>query len=380
MTSEQVAELQALGYSDGPTEPADPKLKGVVKNEVGRASAGYNIYTDRRACSAILIDNAGVERHAWRDRGCLEWGQAQLLQNGDLLVPALGRRGGRLGRTVLRPRSLLRLSWDGALLWRSDVHAHHSATELPDGRIVALTTEARIVPGYHSNTEVLDDRLTVLKARGRLERLVSLYDVLSDNAIGFVLKPVTPTEKGSAKGIDLFHINTVTALGLASLKHRGELFRPSNVLITLRHQNTLAVIDLDAARLVWAWGQKELDGPHDGTLLPNGHFLVFDNGLTRGWSRVLEVDPQTQTIVWQYPKVEDPSLFTKSYGAAVRLDNGNTLLTDSDSGHAIEVTPEGEMVWELYNPNINSDGRRQPINGVRRYNPALIEPRLKQRP
>ncbi|HSN89535.1 MAG TPA: hypothetical protein VL025_22425, partial [Thermoanaerobaculia bacterium] len=33
------------------------------------------------------------------------------------------------------------------------------------------------------------------------------------------------------------------------------------------------------------------------------------------------------------------------------LPNGNTLLTESENGRAIEVTPEGRIVWELYNPH-----------------------------
>ena len=265
---------------------------------------------------------------------------------------------------------------DGRINPERDTIADHAQF----GRIVALTTEPRILPGFHANSEVLDDRLTMLNDHGRPERVLSLYDLFKKNEIGFELKPVTAAEKGGVKGIDLFHINTVTPLGLDSMRGRGDLFAPANVLITLRHQNTLAVIDLDTKRLAWAWGQGELDGPHDGTLLKSGHFLVVDNGLTRGWSRVLEVDPSSREIVWQYPTNPDKSLFTKSYGAAQRLDNGDTLVTDSDSGRAIEVTPKGNVVWEFYNPTITAKGERNPVNGVRRYTPTMIEPLLKRGP
>ena len=33
-------------------------------------------------------------------------------------------------------------------------------------------------------------------------------------------------------------------------------------------------------------------------------------------------------------------------GGAFRLPNGNTLITDCDSAHILEVTNEGEIVWE----------------------------------
>ena len=38
-------------------------------------------------------------------------------------------------------------------------------------------------------------------------------------------------------------------------------------------------------------------------------------------------------------------------GAATRLENGNTLITESDGGRAVEVTPSGETIWEFYNPH-----------------------------
>jgi hypothetical protein len=35
---------------------------------------------------------------------------------------------------------------------------------------------------------------------------------------------------------------------------------------------------------------------------------------------------------------------------AARLPNGNTLVSESDSGRAFELTPEKEIVWEYLNP------------------------------
>ena len=41
-------------------------------------------------------------------------------------------------------------------------------------------------------------------------------------------------------------------------------------------------------------------------------------------------------------------------GGAFRLPNGNTLITDCDSAHILEVTSEGNIVWE-YTDNGNSN-------------------------
>ncbi|HJP05426.1 MAG: hypothetical protein QGG67_07840 [Gammaproteobacteria bacterium] len=46
------------------------------------------------------------------------------------------------------------------------------------------------------------------------------------------------------------------------------------------------------------------------------------------------------------------------------LPNGNTLITESDRGRLLEVSPAGEIVWEYVNPD-----RGGPDNT---YSPALM--------
>ena len=42
--------------------------------------------------------------------------------------------------------------------------------------------------------------------------------------------------------------------------------------------------------------------------------------------------------------------FPRRGGSAQRLPNGNTLIAETDRGHAFEVTKDGEIVWEFYTP------------------------------
>ena len=48
------------------------------------------------------------------------------------------------------------------------------------------------------------------------------------------------------------------------------------------------------------------------------------------------------TYSWSY----EGGIFTAMQGGAFRLPNGNTLITDCDSAHILEVTMEGDIVWE----------------------------------
>ncbi len=86
--------------------------------------------------------------------------------------------------------------------------------------------------------------------------------------------------------------------------------------------------------MIWSYGGPwVLDQQHDATLLPNGHVLLFDDGqYLRGApsaSKVLEIDPTTNQVVWSYMGygVFGANFYSAITGGAQRLANGNTLAT-----------------------------------------------------
>ena len=66
--------------------------------------------------------------------------------------------------------------------------------------------------------------------------------------------------------------------------------------------------------------------------------------------RVIEVDPFSQEVAWVYPEDDEHPLRAVAMGASQRLANGNTLIIESPRGHALEVTRDGQTVWEFWNP------------------------------
>jgi len=90
---------------------------------------------------------------------------------------------------------------------------------------------------------------------------------------------------------------------------------------------------------------------HEPVPLKNGNLLIFDNLGNHRKSRVIEYHTYRKMVTWEYTGSEDRELFSKTCGAAQRLPNGNTLITESDAGRALEVTSEGVIVWEFYNPH-----------------------------
>lgn len=372
----EVNDLRALPYAGSAPKNANDQ-SGVVQHDPKRSFPGYSLYTMQMLSRAELIDPEGIVIRTWSHSPSRQWERCTLLPGGDVLV--VGSEEGRLpdGSPLEGiaddARYVLRLAWNGELIWKKKLTAHHDITLMPDGKLLALTFERRSVPQIHPNIPVRDDHLTLLDTNGEVLSSQSMLEMIGPHGDMFPLIEMRPTRLGGPPWVDLFHSNSVERMRHEGLFSRHTIYEPQNVLVCFRHQDRIAVFDLSQKRVIWAWGQDELDGPHDAQVLESGNILVFDNGLHRGWSRVIELNPINQKIVWQYKADPPESFHTRSKGSAQRLPNGNTLMADSDNGRAFEVTPEGEIVWEFLCPHDVSPDRRAAIVRIRRFSHEYIE-------
>lgn len=208
------------------------------------------------------------------------------------------------------------------------------------------------------------------------------------------------------RGTDWQHSNTVSRLGHNKWYTKGDdRFHPDNIIYDSRSSNYIAIIarhnggGYNQGDIVWRVGphytpgypEHKLDpiiGPHNAHMIPKtlpggGNILVFDNGGVAGYgallpglpgyhpntfrdySRVVEFDPVTLRIVWeyknQYPFVDEDGFLNRNFysrfiSSAQRLPNGNTLITDGGYGRIFEVTVDGEIVWEFINPTESAGG------------------------
>jgi hypothetical protein len=175
-----------------------------------------------------------------------------------------------------------------------------------------------------------------------------------------IVPPGSPTPLNS-KG-DFIHANSVKVLG-RTLAPKFPLFKPGQVLISLRNLDTLAVVDTHKRSVVWAargiWRSQ-----HDAEFLDNGHLLLYDNSGSIKGCRILEYDPLTQAVPWAYANENSTAFIPLNRGMKQRLPNDNTLIVDPDNGRMFEVTRGKELVWESFCSRVVAA-----LTGARRYRP-----------
>jgi hypothetical protein len=338
------AKLAALGYADW-TDPtaASAEDSGVTVHDLARASEGYNLFNSRLRREALLLDMQGEVVHRWMPTG-LEgtWHHVELAPNGDLLV-------------IAKDGYLARLDWQGRVLWKQDMRAHHDVALGGSGEVYVLSRDLREVGSPAGPVPIVDDLVVVLGADGTIRRKVSIHDLFAGYLAPGTLEKVAealhaesePKRQADLKLNDIYHTNTLEWIDrhVPGLAERGDL------LVCVKRLDLIAVIDLEALRVRWSWGPGVLDQPHQPALTRADRILVFDNGTRRGWSRVLELDPQSQEVVWEYVAEPREAFFSETRGGSHRLRNDNVLVTESNRGRVFEITRDGDIVWEFYNPN-----------------------------
>lgn len=363
---DRLEHLQALPYVQLDPD-ADTTLRGVTTLEAGKAYPGYNLYTDD-VNKVYLTDLTGRLVHQWQVPPAYQRCEyAELLDDGSVLV-------------VCVDQGLLHMDWGSRVLWELKMKVHHDVTLRPDGTI--------LVP-YHTQQpyrgrQVWFDYLLSLSMEGRILGRWSTLEHLDELKKHHGPSPLdTPPGPGpdpllrSPTGVDYYHLNTVEVLPDTPLGREDPRFRAGNILISLRNADVIMILDRESYHVEWSWGRDELDLQHMPTMLETGNILVFDNGTYRNWSRVVELEPATGKIVWEYRGDPPESFYSKWRGSNQRFPNGNTLICESERGHAFEITPEGEVVWEFWNPELYGTNRRRiyrllrvPVEKVAPYLPA----------
>jgi len=326
---------------------------GLTGHNPAKAEQGYVLFSPMNDLNqTLLINMAGETVHVWQhdtnvgiygrltEQGNLYLG-AKIMTNMDLFQIWPAFKGGEIRE----------ISPSGEVLWRHvDPGHHHDQRPMPHGGCLYMSLEEvpeDMVPqvqGGHpppdGKTKMYADVLVEVNAQG--ERIWEWRAIehlsLADDDIEL-----------SEPRWEWSHGNTIAPID------------DERVLVSFRAIHTIGIIEKATGKWLWKYRDPRMGGQHDPQWLPNGNVLVYDNGTQRRHmgvfphSRVFEINPATNEIVWQYTDAFPFAFYSPQISGAQRLPGGNTLICEGLRGRLFQVTPEGEVVWEYVNPHFDKN-------------------------
>lgn len=392
--------LLSLSAAIGPAG-AEPSVypTGTTIYDPSRAYNSYVLFAGGDDVSR-LVDLSGKVVHEWKYTGQpVAFIDPALIegQRGHVFVTLESEEGKGTdlvpGRAQTRIRKTVgEIDWDAKKVWEFGPKApggraqqHHDIARLPNGNTLVLANIVYPLPGF-ATPQVLDDVAYEVDPEGAIVWTWAASDHLEE--IGFTAEELKLIK--ASKSADYLHVNNLKPVGPNHWFDEGDQrFAPDNLIFDSRSANFIAIIDRKTRKIVWTLGPHfppvsedggaaarktprpvdQISGQHDAHIilkgLPGaGNLLVFDNQGEAGYphapvsftggSRVLEINPVTKEIVWQYTGASSgqPGWAFRSthISNARRLPNGNTFIDEGQIGRFFQVTPAGEIVWEYVNP------------------------------
>ncbi len=371
--------------------PATVFPTGVTINRPDKSYPTYVMFDGRDGCSR-LIDMNGIVVHSWPHTGF----------PAEVLDPAVtGRRGNVMlqrEHSTFENKAILEMDWDANVVWSwgdsqspwGAAKQNHDHARLANGNTLFICHCEFNVPEL-TEKPFIDQPIIEVDRKGEIVWSWYPHQHLDELGLSAEQKRLLFAPEMRVRIAGILNLNNLSPLGPNRWFDAGdERFHPDNLMIDSREANFVAIIEKTTGKVVWRLGpdlpgsydfsKKRFSGPvprpidsisglHDAHIISKGlagagNLLIFDNQGIGGFppvylnlfsgSRVIEVDPLSQEIVWQYDgsKNGDPSwMFYSSFiSSARRLPNGNTLICEGMHGRLFQVTPEGENVWEFVNP------------------------------
>jgi hypothetical protein len=373
-----LAQPQELAVGD--LEPNPIKRRGLGRRayDPQRASPGFTLFTPQFGDGTVyLVDLEGTVVHTWK----LPYPPGRygyLTDRGTLFYNGRTPGPGWLGRQGFKGGVVLEADWNGNVLWEVQQPDHRQ-----DGRllrngnalllcagVVPQDIAARVrggIPGTEDDGTMYADYVVEMTPDGQTVWEWRSWEHLDPEADGH-------TAPGDVR-------NDWTGGNAVMETPEGD------ILVSMRQNSTVVRIDRQTGEVTWKLSPPTVAGQHAPTPLPNGNILLLDNGPYRPdqsvvggtpfpFSRVIEVDPATNEIAWEYREAVPQFFFSPGQGNAQRLPNGNTLVDEAFFGRLFEVTPGGDLVWEYVNPYFgpaNAPARAQQNQVFRAYRYAAEE-------
>jgi hypothetical protein len=351
-----IEELSAIGYVAGSQLAGE--LSGVILREPERVSPGLNLMTSGHGPVALLMQTDGTVLHEWTaefdeifsdhprsDRGHEArrnfWRDAILFPNGDIVV-------------IWELFGIFKLDRDSNVLWVVAEPAHHDLQLSESGEIVHLQSERKMLDGIPEQLAI-EDFVIARNAGGEEIRRVALSDALGN--VNWLKLRRTFWRRAKDRGYGLnersaydpFHTNSLQLLGERDAALLGGRFKAGDALVSMGMLDTVAIVDLEKGLTRWSQ-QGPFGMQHSARFSPEGEIVLFNNFSSAKHSSIMALDPRTRNVTREYHGPDSKLLYSRRSGGVQLLPNGNTLITETDGGRALEIAEDGVVVWEFHSP------------------------------
>jgi hypothetical protein len=371
------------------------KIEGeIIIHDPNAMEDSYILVNNIMGGKVFLIDKTGTIVQNWE----MEYGlgnDCTLLDNGQLLALlkdpdaeiTFGGYGGII-RILNQDSSVAKeIKYSS-----SDEIVHHDIEMLPSGNLLLLvwekiTASTAIEHGYNTERELFPEALIeidpnteeVVWSWHSLDHLVQDIDATKLNfgniPENFRKIDINYEERDEEKiDGDIMHSNGVTYdkendVIFLSVNNYSEIWAIDHSTTTQEAKSSNGGNFGFGGDLLYRFGnpttyqntigQRLFHNMHNPNLTNlNQSMLVYANQNNTLQSKVFEFDLNSliltfdtnnePLITWSYT---NPDLYSRIVSSAIKQKNGNTLITDSNTG-IIEVTPEGTIVWEFEGPGL----------------------------
>ncbi len=266
--------------------------------------------------------------------------------------------------------------YNDTLWWQgnyTDEISHHDAFLKSNGNVMMLTNSYYWVPRGEDSLFYRCDNIVEMNMDGEVVWRWRGYDNFSfDDYDTLVYDRVPPGGQ-----LDWTHSNSCTM-------DENEEF----IYLSVRNLSRIVKIAYPSGEIVWSMGQPRPSGDvdfgqdldfhfqHATDPLDDHRLLFFDNHVSapafHSRAIIIDVNPERNPpaeIVWEYA-----TNFAYSMGSAYEQPNGNILINTGSSFSFYEVTPDGELLWEMVSEMHPSNYRLRRIDCLYPYVCLVVAP------
>jgi hypothetical protein len=283
---------------------------------------------------------------------------------------------------------------DGKKVWVKDFPIHHEITFSDNDTILVLSADCETYKGRNVDFDTIlefdldGNEVSKWSSFDNLSKLQVFHkkmplDLRKLGFLDFVKKRKRKSVWGSEYGL-YYHMNSISVICENKLGKKDSRFQKGNLIVSCRHGSIIFILDRKTREVVYSLNQfsipLEMQGQHTPQMLESGNILLFDNGMFRGYSRVIEINPISLEIEWEFRNKNVK--FSEYQGSVYLLPNLNYLITYGEFGCSFEVTKKKKIVWKFYHPEVQgkdnskfkqSYGKRQTIYRMSYYDKKILK-------